>query len=75
MNKIGIANGKVLVTLSNAEFTGLSGQVSSNVPDNTDISLGPIQAKIALVDAKEAELLDLKTTCQDVVDKLNLIGI
>ena len=75
MIKIGTANGKTLVALSNAEFTGLAGQTSSNVPDNTNVSLVPIQNKIALVDSKEAELLEIKTLCSEMEAKLTSIGI
>jgi hypothetical protein len=75
MIKIGTTDGKALVSLTGSEYTGLSGSTIANTPDGTSVSLSPLQAKIALVDAKQAELLELKTQCQDVIAKLNSIGI
>ena len=75
MIKIGTTNGKALVSLTANEFVGLSGKTTSNVSDGTNISLAPIQAKIALVDTKQAELAELKTQCEDIVSKLTSIGI
>jgi hypothetical protein len=75
MIKIGTSGGKTLVLLSSVEFTGLSGNTSANIPDNTNISLAPIQTKIDLVNSKAAELLELKVVCAEMIAKLNSIGI
>jgi hypothetical protein len=75
MKKIGTSDGKALVLLNSQEFSGLAGDTISNTPDDTAISLAPIQAKLQLVDAKVAELAELKTQCEDVIAKLVAIGI
>jgi hypothetical protein len=75
MIKIGTSNGKTLVALSNAEFTGLAGQTTSNFPDNSVIDLTPVKDKLDLVDSNTAELTSLKTNCQNVIDGITAIGL
>jgi len=75
MKKLAYGDGVVYVGLSTAEFKGLAGQVYSDVPDGTDISLVPIKKKLDLVDSKTAGLAELKTLSADVVSKLTAIGI
>ena len=75
MKKLAYGDGVVYVGLSTAEFKGLAGQVYSDVPDGTDISLVPIKLKLDLIDSKTAELAELKTLSIGVVDKLTEIGI
>ena len=75
MIKLAYGNGKVFVTLTTLEFLGLAREAYSNVADGTDISLVHIKQKLDLVDAKQAELAELKTFCTSVINKLNAIGI
>ncbi|MCK5017543.1 MAG: hypothetical protein KAS32_10790 [Candidatus Peribacteraceae bacterium] len=75
MKKLAYGDGVVYVGLSTVEFSGLAGESYSNVPDGTDISLVAIKQKLDLVDAKVAELLELKQLSQQVVNKLDNIGI
>ena len=75
MRKLALGDGKVYVTLSLAEFTGLANKTPAEVADGTDISLVSIGQKLDLVDAKEAELAELKTLASNIVYKLNEIGI
>ena len=75
MKKLAYGDGQVYVSLSTMEFLGLAGEAYSSVADGTDISLVHIKQKLDLVDAKQAELAELKTSCTDVVNKLNAIGI
>ena len=75
MKKIGTSKGKTLVLLTKAEFTKLSGRDASDTPDDTIISLTPILSKLSLVNAKEAELKELKNLCANITDKLTSIGL
>lgn len=75
MIKLGTAKGNVLALLTDSEFAGLSGRNASDTPDDTNISLVPIRAKLSLVDAKEAELKELKTLCGNITDKITSIGL
>lgn len=75
MIKLGTAKSKVLALLTNAEFTVLARRDASKTPDDTNISLTPILAKLSLVDAKEAELKELKTLCANITNKLTAIGL
>ena len=75
MIKIGTAKSKVLVLLTDAEFSKLARRDASNTPDDTNISLGPIRDQLTLVGAKEIELKELKTLCNNILAKLNSIGL
>ncbi len=75
MKKLAYGDGVVIVTLSTLEFSGLAGDVHSNTPDGTEISLVHIKQKLDLVDSKEAELAELKSLSSQVVSKLDAIGI
>ena len=75
MKKVAYGNNRVFVEMTPQEFAGLAGEVASNIPDGTDISLVVIKQKLELVDNKKAELLELKGDCQSVVNKLTAIGV
>lgn len=75
MKKLAYGDSVVYVGLTTTEFKGLAGQSYSDVPDGTDISLVHIKQKLDLIDAKEAELAELKTLSASVVNKLTEIGI
>jgi hypothetical protein len=75
MIKIGMADGKTLVALTNSEFIGLAGQTTSNIPDGTDVSLAPIKAKLDLVDSKTAELVATRDACNELSAKITAIGV
>ena len=75
MKKIGTSENKTIVTLNNSEFTALTGQASSTIPDGTRISLSPVKAKLDLVDAKVEDLATLKAQCATVISKLTTIGV
>lgn len=76
MIKLAYGDGKVIVTLTTTEFKGLADGVSySDIPDGTDVSLVHIKQKLDLVDAKEAEIIELKTAAITVVDKITAIGL
>ena len=75
MKKLAYGDGIVYISLTTTEFSGLSGQSHSSVPDGTDISLVAIKQKLDLLDSKTAELADLKASAQDMVNTLDSIGI
>lgn len=75
MIKLAFGSSVVLVSLTTNEFKLLADKIHSNVPDGTDVSLTSVKHKLDLVDAKQAELLDLKNLSTNVVSKLNAIGI
>jgi hypothetical protein len=75
MKKLAYGNDVVYVTLTTTEFSGLAGKGYSSVPDGTNISLLHIKQKLDLVDAKEAELAELKTLANAVASKIDAIGI
>ena len=75
MKKLGTSEGKTIVLLSNTEFTGLTGNTSTNFPDGSEISLSPIKAKLDLIDTKVEDLATLKSQCETVINKLNTIGV
>ncbi len=75
MIKVGTAKNKTLVALSDTEFSVLARRDASGTPDDTNISLVPIQEKLSLVGAKEIELKELKTLCNNILAKLNSIGL
>jgi len=75
MIKVGYGSEQVIVHMSRAEFNFLAGETYGNVPDGTDISLTNIKNKMDLIDAKEAELLELKDAATIMVQKLDAIGI
>ncbi len=75
MKKLAYGDGVVYVGLATAEFKGLAGVSYSDVADGEEISLAHIKEKLDLVESKKAELLQLKTLSQNVVNKLDSIGI
>ena len=75
MIKIGYGSEKVIVHLTKQEFKFLADASYGDVPDGTDVSLEKVQNKLSLVDAKEAELGELKSLCMAAYNKLNQIGI
>lgn len=75
MRKLAYGDNVVYVGLSAAEFKGLAGQGYSDVPDGTEISLLPIKQKVDLIDSKGADLTDLKTLSEQVVNKITAIGL
>ena len=75
MKKLAYGDGAVYVSLTTTEFSGLAGVSHSTVSDGTDISLVALKQKVDLVDSKTAELANLKTSAQDMVNTLDSIGI
>ena len=75
MKKLAYGDGVVYVRLTGLEFAGLAGDVYSNIPDGTDVSLVHIKQKLDLVNAKAAQLAELKTLSAQVVSKLDDIGV
>jgi hypothetical protein len=56
MKKIGYGSAGVFVTLTPAEFSGLTGKSYSNVPDGTDISLARVKQLANLVKDNKSQL-------------------
>ena len=75
MIKLAYGDNKVFVSMTTQEFNGLAGKSYSQVPDGTSVSLARIKTKLDLVDAKTQELSELKTQCQQIVTKLDNIGV
>ena len=75
MKKLAYGDGEVYCSLSTAEFAGLAGDTHHNISDGTNVSLAAIKQKVDLVDAKTAELADLKTACEGMITKLTTIGV
>ena len=75
MIKVGYGSDKVIVHLTRQEFNFLAGESYGNIDDGTDVSLVSVKNKLELIDAKEAELGELKTLCMAAYNKLNQIGI
>jgi hypothetical protein len=75
MKKIANGDGVVIVGLTTQEFTRLADKSPDDMSFGEDISLLPIKQKLDLIDAKEAELLDVKTAASNLVTKLTAVGI
>lgn len=75
MKKLAYGENVVYVSMTDQEFKGLAGKNHGDVTDGTEISLSHIKQKLDLVDAKQAELTELKTVAQSVVAKITAIGL
>ena len=71
MKKIGTAYGNILVTLSAAEFSGLSGKHPSNVMDGTEVSLARINKMSDLVEDKAGQLVSIREEAAKLIAALD----
>ena len=67
MKKLGTSGSDTIVLLSNQEFIGLAGKPSLNVPDGENVNLGPIKAKLDLVDKNKSQVQALVQKCEQII--------
>lgn len=75
MRKIANGDGEIIVGMTIPEFERISGSDHGDIALGESVSLASIKNKLDLIDAKQAELSQLKTLSASVVSKLTEIGV